>query len=172
MSATASGVYERSAYRAPEANLVRDTEPTENKLFSAEGRVGVWHYNAQFAKVIFVSALAAAAIFGVMSTGSQIALAIVGVPAVLLVVAAAVALIFTAVKRLHDIGHSGWFFLISLIPIVGIFFNLYYAFRPGPEDDNNYGAPRDATQADKVLGCIGMVLLVGITIVGFIPMGR
>jgi len=171
MSATASGVYERSAYRAPEANLTRDTEPTENRLYSAEGRVGVLHYNAQFAKVVFVSALAAAAVLAAMSTGSQAVMAIVGVPAIILVLAAAVALIFTAVKRLHDIGHSGWFFLISLIPIVGIFFNLYYAFRPGHEDDNDYGAPRDATQADKVLGLIGMVLLAGITIVGFIPMG-
>ncbi len=171
MSTTAAGVYDRSPYRTPEANLVADAEPTENKLFSAEGRVGVLHYNAQFTKVVLVAVAAGAAVFGAMSTGSQVVTAIVGVPAIVLILAASVALIFTAIKRLHDIGHSGWFFLISLIPLVGIFFNLYYALRPGQDDDNHYGAPRAATQADKVLGFIGIVLLIGINIAALIPTG-
>jgi len=159
MSTTASDVYDRSAYRTPEANLIGSAEQTENRLFSAEGRV------------VLIAAAAGAAFFAAMSTGSQIVMAIVGVPGLLLVIAASVALIFTAIKRLHDLGHSGWFFLIGLIPLIGILFNLYYAFRPGNEDDNAYGAPRDATQSDKVLGFIGMILLVGVNLLALIPTG-
>jgi len=171
MSTTAADVYDRSAYRTPEANLIDRSEPTENKLYSAEGRVGVWHYNAQVFKAMLVTILAGAAVFAAMSTGSQVAMAIVGVPAILLVVAVAVAVIFTAIKRLHDLGHSGWFYLISLIPLIGLFFHLYYALRPGGEDDNAYGAPRAATQTDKVLGFIGIVLGIGVSIMALIPTG-
>ncbi len=171
MSSTAADVFDRSAYEAPDSNLVGRAEQTENKLYSAEGRIGVLQYNALFAKVMFVAIAAALAIFGAMATDSQVLMAVVSVPAMVLVLAAFVALVYAAIKRLHDLGHSGWFYLIGLIPIVGIFFNLYYALKPGHEDDNQYGAQRVATQADKVLGIIGMILLAGINLLAIIPMG-
>jgi len=171
MSTTAAGVYERSAYEAPEANLVGDAVQTEDKLFSAEGRISNWRYNAQFTKVMLITVVAGAAMFGAISTESQVAMAIVGVPVFLIVIAAFVSLIYAAIKRLHDLGHSGWFFLIGLIPLVGVIFTLYYALKPGPEDVNAYGAPRAATQTDKVLGVIGMVLMVVVNIAALVPTG-
>lgn len=44
------------------------------------------------------------------------------------------------VRRLHDIGLSGWFYLLSLIPIVGGIFMLVCALIPGDKEENRFGA--------------------------------
>jgi uncharacterized membrane protein YhaH (DUF805 family) len=42
------------------------------------------------------------------------------------------------VRRLHDIGRSGWFILLGLIPIVGLLLLYWYA-QPGVAGSNEYG---------------------------------
>lgn len=42
------------------------------------------------------------------------------------------------VRRLHDIGRSGWWILIGLIPIVGFIVLLVFMFTDSV-DDNHYG---------------------------------
>lgn len=42
------------------------------------------------------------------------------------------------VRRLHDVGHSGWYFLISCIPVIGIIL-LLVALCTDSVDDNKYG---------------------------------
>ncbi|WDR05106.1 DUF805 domain-containing protein [Devosia rhodophyticola] len=44
------------------------------------------------------------------------------------------------VRRLHDIGKSGWWYLISFIPF-GALFILYWNCCAGDEWDNDYGDP-------------------------------
>ena len=47
-----------------------------------------------------------------------------------------------AVRRLHDIGKSGWWFLLAIIPIVnfiGIFVILVFMVMEGEEHPNQYG---------------------------------
>jgi uncharacterized membrane protein YhaH (DUF805 family) len=49
-----------------------------------------------------------------------------------------------SVRRCHDLEHSGFFLLLSFIPIVGTIVGLYLAFAPGTEGENDYGpAPED-----------------------------
>ncbi|WP_103070482.1 DUF805 domain-containing protein [Aquimarina sediminis] len=43
------------------------------------------------------------------------------------------------VRRLHDIGKSGWWFLISLVPIFGVFYLLYLLTIASDPEDNQYG---------------------------------
>ena len=45
-----------------------------------------------------------------------------------------------AVRRLHDIGKSGWFYLLNLIPIVGSIILLIWYCQPSQEGDNEYGS--------------------------------
>ncbi len=47
--------------------------------------------------------------------------------------------IAVGVRRLHDIGKSGWWMLISLVPIVGPFVFLYFTVKAGDEGSNEYG---------------------------------
>ncbi|HUI92531.1 MAG TPA: DUF805 domain-containing protein [Chitinivibrionales bacterium] len=43
------------------------------------------------------------------------------------------------VRRLHDVGKSGWFMLIALIPIIGAIWLLVLMCRDGDQGQNDYG---------------------------------
>ncbi len=43
------------------------------------------------------------------------------------------------VRRMHDIGKSGWWFFISLIPLIGGIWLLVLLATDGSSEDNNYG---------------------------------
>ena len=44
-------------------------------------------------------------------------------------------------RRMHDIGKSGWWLLIGLIPVIGFFVLLYFYVQPSDPETNQYGAP-------------------------------
>lgn len=46
-----------------------------------------------------------------------------------------------AIRRYHDIGWSGWFYLLLWIPIVNIVFALILLFKKGQPETNKYGTP-------------------------------
>ncbi|KQT14065.1 DUF805 domain-containing protein [Ramlibacter sp. Leaf400] len=43
------------------------------------------------------------------------------------------------IRRMHDIGKSGWWLLLGLVPVVGLVL-LYFAAQPGQPGSNEYGA--------------------------------
>jgi len=43
------------------------------------------------------------------------------------------------VRRLHDIGHSGWILLLALVPFLNIIIYIYLAVKPGILLTNKYG---------------------------------
>lgn len=43
------------------------------------------------------------------------------------------------VRRLHDVGKSGWFYLIILIPLIGIIWLLVLYCTEGQKQDNKWG---------------------------------
>ena len=45
-----------------------------------------------------------------------------------------------AVRRLHDVGKSGWFYFIALIPIIGSIWLLVLFFTEGTAGNNEYGS--------------------------------
>lgn len=45
-----------------------------------------------------------------------------------------------SVRRLHDTNRSGWWLLISLIPIIGALVLLYFMVIEGDDGPNDYGA--------------------------------
>ena len=47
--------------------------------------------------------------------------------------------IAVSVRRLHDIGRSGWFILIGLIPVVGSIVLLVFYFTDSQKSDNKWG---------------------------------
>jgi uncharacterized membrane protein YhaH (DUF805 family) len=47
------------------------------------------------------------------------------------------------VRRLHDIGRSGWWVLIGLIPVLGALVLLYWTILPGNDGANAYGLAPD-----------------------------
>ena len=56
-----------------------------------------------------------------------------------------------SVRRLHDVGKSGWFFLIALIPIIGSIWLLVLFCTNGNPGDNQYGPnPKEAGNNDEI----------------------
>jgi uncharacterized membrane protein YhaH (DUF805 family) len=49
--------------------------------------------------------------------------------------------IAATVRRLHDIGRSGWWIFIGLIPVIGLLIAIYWAIKAGQPETNNWGAP-------------------------------
>ncbi len=43
------------------------------------------------------------------------------------------------VRRLHDIGKSGWYFLLAFIPLVGGIILFVFSLMPGDPYENEYG---------------------------------
>jgi uncharacterized membrane protein YhaH (DUF805 family) len=67
-----------------------------------------------------------------MSEGVAVFTLLIFIPAVWILLA-------NVVKRCHDLGKSGFFGLLMLIPLVNIIIGIYLAFFQGDLDDNEYG---------------------------------
>ncbi len=74
----------------------------------------------------------AASIIDSMVSGVGILNAIVGLGLLLPSLA-------VGIRRLHDVGKSGWNFLWALIPILGGLYLLYLAVQPSQPAENAYG---------------------------------
>jgi uncharacterized membrane protein YhaH (DUF805 family) len=46
-----------------------------------------------------------------------------------------------SIRRLHDIGRSGWWLLIVGVPLAGAVMFVYWACLPGDQASNQYGGP-------------------------------
>lgn len=55
-----------------------------------------------------------------------------------------------AVRRLHDVGKSGWFYLISLIPLIGGIWLLILFATEGDKGSNQYGPDPKAPNAEEI----------------------
>lgn len=53
-----------------------------------------------------------------------------------------------AVRRLHDTGHSGWWYLITLIPLVGPIVLLIFLVLDSQPEENRFGASPKYSQTD------------------------
>ena len=49
--------------------------------------------------------------------------------------------IAVSVRRLHDIGKTGWWVLLHLIPVIGFLVMLYFYLQPTEAGENEYGPP-------------------------------
>ena len=45
-----------------------------------------------------------------------------------------------SIRRLHDVGSTGWWVLIAVVPLVGIAVLLYFYIQMSEEFDNRFGA--------------------------------
>ena len=51
----------------------------------------------------------------------------------------AVGSVMLQIRRLHDLDKSGWFVLLSVIPVINVLFGLYLLFVKGTDGTNQYG---------------------------------
>ncbi|MFK3792595.1 MULTISPECIES: DUF805 domain-containing protein [Pseudomonas] len=166
-----------SPYAPPQAT-VGDAVPQYATLnvFSFEGRIGRLRYLA-WTLVLTVALLAvigAGALFGVITTAVLNSTLLMGLgilAGAVVFIGFIVVSIQISVQRLHDLGWSGWLWLLNFVPIVGSVFPLVLMVSPGSNVANRYGAPPPPnTTAVKVLSWMWVVLLVAI-IIGMVAGG-
>jgi len=71
----------------------------------------------------------------------------------LYILAVAIPWIAVTVRRLHDTGRSGWWLLISFVPLIGTIILLVFTIEDGEVGQNAYGLnPKTATVEDPPIG--------------------
>lgn len=154
-----------SPYAPPRA-AVGDALPAFASLkpFSVEGRIGRLRYLA-WTMVLTLVTLGIGSVFALfglalISSDSTAGLILVGLLAFILVVVLAIATVLFMIQRLHDIGWSGWLWLLTLVPFVGSIFPLVIMVVPGNATANRYGPPAPPnTTAVKVLATLWLVFI-------------
>lgn len=165
-TASAISAAQNSPYAPPKSITMQDAEEVgELKIWGVEGRLGRMRYIAW--SMVFMLGVAPAMLISILALKTSILLS------VMLICIASIAAITigiqVSVKRLHDIGWSGWLLLIALIPVVGGIFQLLICLIPGSKGNNRYGPPPPANStAVVVLFWIWVVLFVSGFLLGLI----
>jgi uncharacterized membrane protein YhaH (DUF805 family) len=73
--------------------------------------------------------------------------------------------IIFSIRRCHDFNASGWWNLLLIIPLANLIFMLFLWLKPGDEGANPYGPARLTPGWEKVLGIIGILLMLGVLFV-------
>lgn len=117
------------------------------KFFTTEGRLN----RLQYLKYMIIFALV---LGGTKFTMSCMATLLTGDPngtlvmiiTAILAVIAGTGNVMLIIRRIHDLGKSGYFALIAFIPVIGIIFSIYLFCAPGQVGWNQYG--KDPSQVD------------------------
>lgn len=134
------------------------------KPFSFQGRIGRLRFLA-WTMVLTLVTLGLGSVLALMglavlSSDSSGGLILAGLLAFILIAALGFVSIQFSVQRLHDIGWSGWLWLLNLVPFVGSFFPFVMMIMPGNSVANRYGAPPPPnSNAVKVLSCLWVVFI-------------
>ncbi|MGA7306995.1 MAG: DUF805 domain-containing protein [Rhodothermales bacterium] len=120
-------------YTTDEGYLTPAPETYKDILFSFEGRINrakYWGYALVMMLAMVVVGLVGTALAG------QAGFWVAYVLAMLVIIWPALAL---GVKRCHDRNRTGWFMLMSLVPIGNIWYMIEIGFLRGTDGPNDYG---------------------------------
>lgn len=157
-----------SPYAPPRAD-VAETLPEfgQLKVLSVTGRIGRVRYLGWSMAMM----LCALPLFGV-GAGLAAASETLGMILIALVMLAMAAFsVCIGVQRLHDMGWSGWLWLLNFVPIVGGVFSLLMLIIPGTQGANRYGPPPppNSTSVKVMAWLILLVPVIGILAAIAIP---
>lgn len=111
-------------------------------VFSGRSRRKEYWMYALVNILIFVALAVLAAILG--GKGSALGVGLYGLYALFTFIPS----FAITVRRLHDTNHTGWWILISIIPLLGAIVLLIYVCQEGTSGNNNYGPdPKAAVSA-------------------------
>lgn len=130
-------------------NLIDAWQRLKTKLFKFTGRSSRSEYWLSIL-ILYIIGMALELIYIVACAAlaeleMTVLLIIVTVILVIIVLIFSVVGLALNVRRLHDIGKSGWWQLISCIPLIGSLVLLYYLVQPS-QTNNEYGLQPSETK--------------------------
>ena len=162
-------------YSTPESNLQHDLSKGQNDTsspFSPNGRFGrysflAWNFVINILVMIIVMVvigIAGASTDLLSMTDPTQAMAFytsgVGLVAIAIMLVAFVFTIIFFIRRLHDINMSGWWSLLSIIPLVNLIFGIFVLVKKGTEGTNNFAPQRATPTWEKIVGIIALIIIV------------
>ncbi|GEM_PF-711842 len=160
-------------YQTPQSSLEQFKSKTEEeygefKLFSLEGRVGRIRYLA-YSTGIAGLAIAIAGIVVLLTnflvSNTEVNRAIMMFTVGIAVIVMLVNSFFLMIQRLHDFNLSGWFLLLSLVPIINSIFGLLVLAIPGTRGTNQFGPPGPPNKPTETILGLGLPVLAVVGIV-------
>lgn len=145
-----------SPYAPPQAE-VAETLPEfgELKVFSVNGRIGRVRYLGWLMAMTLCFIPVLGAWLGLAAFSSTLAVVLIGI----ITLASLVISVFIGAQRLHDIGWSGWFLLLHLVPLIGSLFALLLLIIPGTQGANRFGPPPPPNStAVKILAWLTLLI--------------
>ena len=173
---------QNNPYEAPSAKVFDVSAEAEGYdetgPFTPSGRFGRLSYFAWstiFNTVITIATFAIAGGIGAMqgagNSAAEIFLGGGSIGMIVMQVALLAVFILFTIRRLHDMNASGWWSVITVVPLVNFIAILVFLFKPGSVGANNYGPPRITRGWEKVLSYIVIgIFILGILAAIIIPM--
>ncbi len=113
-----------------------DWQTFREEYLSTEGRINRWPFFwKQFVIGIIISVISGLNIFFFGETFKFLSQVI----QVVLVVLNVAVMISFGIRRCHDLDRSGWWMLLSFIPLINFFFGIYLLFIRGTYGANRFG---------------------------------
>ncbi|WP_252273408.1 DUF805 domain-containing protein [Pseudomonas subflava] len=154
-----------SPYSTPKSEVGSgQAEVGELKVLTVNGRIGRLRYLGWSMGLLLLATLAYALAAGVMALAPIVG-SLLMIP---VAIGTIVVSVMIGVQRLHDIGWSGWLWLLNFVPIVGTIFMLLTLVVPGTPDANRYGPPPPANSRGVVVMAWGGLLLWIVAVVGIL----
>ncbi|HEY0721170.1 MAG TPA: DUF805 domain-containing protein [Gammaproteobacteria bacterium] len=159
-------------YQTPSADVTAplDSGYDQSNPFSPSGRFGRLSYMA-WGMLLSLPIVVIAMLMGIgaaaMGAGDPSAMMpLVGVMQILQIIILIPMVIF-AIRRLHDFDASGWWALLTIVPLANVIFALVLLLRRGTEGANRFAPPRITRGWEKGLGYLGIVFLI-LALVGIV----
>jgi uncharacterized membrane protein YhaH (DUF805 family) len=105
--------------------------------FQGRARRSEYWYYALF-NVILILPLYVIAMIGLVSETTALSI-LGGLGYIVILLGTFIPSLAAVVRRLHDVGRSGWYYFIALIPIAGPIILLVWLFTEGNSGANEYG---------------------------------
>lgn len=137
-SAPAASAVAASPYATPQADVAENLPQFgELKVLSINGRIGRVRYLGWTMAMLLCTLPILMLSFGGSLIASALGNLLLGIAVLIMVVVG----VMIGVQRLHDIGWSGWLWLLNFVPFVGSIFALLMLIIPGTQGVNRYGPP-------------------------------
>lgn len=162
---------QENPYVAPQSDVegveIAHEEFYQPLPWTASGRIGRARYLAYNMMGLIIVLL------GLGLSTATIGSAISGLFSIVYGVSALAFYVYTFIwtrRRLNDMGFSGWFQLVSLIPLINIILYLVLIFAPGEKETNKWGSrPEPSGPVTLILALILPIAMVGILAAIAIP---
>ncbi len=140
-------------------------DPGPLKVFTHHGRIGRLRYLA-WTLLLSVTTLATAALISVLiGIASPFGLVLISLAGIALTVVG----FQIGARRLHDIGWSGWWLLLTLVPYLGGLFAVVLMAVPGTAMANRYGPCTPAnSRGVKMIASLWLLVIAAAFAAGFL----